>query len=55
MYISGATTYEKVPSREGRGPQGPGVGCGLGNQPTPALTRHPSREGIFHRSSYSLY
>jgi len=48
----GATTDERPndsPSREGQGPSGPGVGCGLGDEPTPALTCHPSLEGIFRR------
>src|SRR6185503_3804727 len=37
-----------IPSWEGRGPSGPGVGSEVGNGPTPAaFGRHPSREGIF--------
>ena len=28
---------ERFPSREGQGPSGPGVGCGIKNEPTPAL------------------
>lgn len=37
------------PLGRGKGPSGTGVGFELGNGPTPALTRHPSR-GNFQRS-----
>src|SRR6185503_11030150 len=35
-------TVQVIPSREGQGPSGPGVGCGIGNKPTPGAPRHPS-------------
>ncbi len=34
-------------SREGRGPSGPGVGCGFRERTHPGAARHPSEEGIF--------
>ncbi len=40
-------TVQAIPSREGQGPSGPGVGCGIGNKPTPALRATPPMEGIF--------
>ena len=40
MLLRSTTEYkngERFPSREGQGPSGPGVGCGIKNEPTPAL------------------
>ena len=39
--------FKPFPSREGQGPSGPGVGCGVENGPTPALRATPPTEGIF--------
>ena len=39
--------FKPFPSREGQGPSGPGVGCGVENEPTPALRATPPTEGIF--------
>jgi len=33
--------------REEQRPSDPGVGCGVGNKPTPALRATPPKEGIF--------
>ncbi len=39
-------TIKGFPSREGQEPSGPGVGCEIGNEPTPALHATPPRRGF---------
>ena len=48
MPLRGTTTDERpnYSPREGQGPSDPGVGCGIGNEPTPALRATPPRRGL---------
>src|SRR4030095_8914839 len=41
--IQSMKTVQVIPTREGQGPSGPGVGCGIGNKPTPGTPAPPLR------------